>query len=69
MPDYFGNVDITIEVDLDNNGYYFKNNLKSALYTYSELLEEDAYIEKLYENISIEDWNKMHLNKKTSKDL
>lgn len=69
LPDYFGNVDITIEVDVDDNGYYFKNNLKSALYTYSELLKEDDYIEKVYENISLDDWNNMHLNKKTSKDL
>ena len=69
MPDYFGKVDITIEVDRDNNGYYFKNNLRSALYTYSDLLKEDSYIEVVYENMSLGDWNNMHLNKVTSKDL
>ena len=69
MPDYFGNIDVTVEVDIDEKGYYFKNNLKSALYTYSKLINEDKYIEKTYENISINDWNNMHLNKKTSKDL
>lgn len=69
MPDYFGNIDITVEVDIDEKGYYFKQNLKSALYTYSELLKEDSYAEKVYKNISINDWNNMHLNKKTSKDL
>lgn len=69
LPDYFGNVDITIEIDTDENGYYFKNNLKSALYTYSDLLKEDDYNDKIYENISIDDWNNMHLIKKTSKDL
>lgn len=68
-PDYFGNIDITIEIDVDENGYYFKNIIKSALFTYSQLIKEDSYIEKVYENITLEIWNQMHLNKKTSKDL
>jgi len=79
LPDFIRDIKMSIQIEEDDDGFFFGEIIYNGLFEYSDLninnnilqdlIGGSYFYNKTYENIKVDDWNKMHLLKPISKDI